>query len=433
MYIFVIAVGAVMLPIIFGGLLAFGTSRLDAVVTSSREEVESRDKGYNPGLTLGHKIKVGLDTEAQLKEARMLAAQKAASIPRGANMRIGRLGQSTLKTAGKALEEDPWTAVKIAQFHGFDGAKMGTAAAEAMAGAPGVATTTTVVPGGKIELVPGKDYEVVTIIGSMSGAEKRQARIANAKAKSKAYKAAKAARDAAGGVVVTTTAAAPATVTQPAAAAPMPTGIPEPNYIEITDDMPPDELRKARIHNSKEKSKYNKALKAAGFDPKAVAAGEVQVSEAAAVPMPATQPVAAAVSVPTNIPEPNYIEITDDMPPDELRKARIHNSKEKSKYNKALKAAGIDPKALETGEAALPTATPAPVPTSEPVAAAPASVATGAPDPTLLASIPAPDYIEMTDNMSPDEKRQARIHNSKARSAYNKALKAAGIDPKSLA
>ena len=31
-----------------------------------------------------------------------------------------------------------------------------------------------------------------------------------------------------------------------------------------------------------------------------------------------------------------------------------------------------------------------------------------------------------------DEKRQARIHNAKARSAYNPALKAAGIDPKSL-
>ncbi|MCA9974084.1 MAG: hypothetical protein KC425_27920, partial [Anaerolineales bacterium] len=47
-------------------------------------------------------------------------------------------------------------------------------------------------------------------------------------------------------------------------------GIPKPNYIEITDDMSPDDLRKARIYNSKERSKYNKALKAAGIDPQSV-------------------------------------------------------------------------------------------------------------------------------------------------------------------
>ena len=252
--------------------------------------------------------------------------------------------------------------MKIARFHGFDGAKAGSASASTVAGAVGAATTTTVVvPGGKIELVPGKDYEFVAIADGMSGAEKRQARIANAKAKSKAYKAAKVARDAAGGVVVTTTtAAAPAAVAQPAAAAAaVPTGIPEPNYIEMTDDMSRDEKRKARIHNSKEKSKYNKALKAAGFDPKAVAAGEVVVPAAAAAPTPVPEPVVAA-----------------------------------------------------------PAAAP---------------VASGAPDPAALAAIPAPEYIEMRDDMAPDEKRQARIHNSKARSAYNKALKAAGIDPKSLA
>ena len=359
MLIFVIAVGAVMLPIIFGGLLALGTSRLDAVVTETREEIENKDKGYNLGLTLGHKIKTALDPEAQLKEARLLAARKAASIPRGSNMRIGRLGHSTLKTAGQALDEDPWTTVKIARFHGFDGAKAGTATAAAGAAAPGgVATTTVVVPSGKIELVPGKDYEFVAIAESMSGGEKRQARIANAKAKSKAYKAAKAARDAAGGVVVTTAAPAaapaPAAVAEPTAVA-MPTDIPEPNYIEITDDMAPDELRKARIHNSKEKSRYNKALKAAGIDPRAAAAGKVQVP--AVAPALAPEPVAAPVAAPAAagapdaaalaaIAAPEYIEITDDMAPAEIRQARIHNSKARSAYNKALKAAGIDPKSV---------------------------------------------------------------------------------------
>jgi hypothetical protein len=34
--------------------------------------------------------------------------------------------------------------------------------------------------------------------------------------------------------------------------------------------------------------------------------------------------------------------------------------------------------------------------------------------------------------MSPDEVRAARISNSKAKSAYNKALKAAGIDPSTV-
>ena len=40
--------------------------------------------------------------------------------------------------------------------------------------------------------------------------------------------------------------------------------------------------------------------------------------------------------------------------------------------------------------------------------------------------------VEITDDMSPDEKRQARIANSKAKSAFNKTLKAAGVDPKSV-
>jgi hypothetical protein len=226
----------------------------------------------------------------------------------------------------------------------------------------GAAPAAVAAPSGRIELVPGKDYEFVEMTDSMAGAEKRQARIANARAKARAYKAAKAAREAAGGV--------PAAAAAPVAAA------------------------------------------------------------------PSAQPVTAAPAVPTGIPEPNYIEITDDMSPDDVRKARIHNSKEKSQYNKALKAAGFDPKAVEAGEVVVPAAAPAPEPTPEPVAAAagsaPAPVASGSPDPAVLASIPKPDYIEITDDMSPDEIRQARIQNSKTRSAYNKALKAAGIDPKSV-
>ena len=52
-----------------------------------------------------------------------------------------------------------------------------------------------------------------------------------------------------------------------------------------------------------------------------------------------------------------------------------------------------------------------------------------APAPVAANVPPPPDYTEITDDMAPDEKRRARIENSKARSAYNKQLKAMGIDP----
>ncbi len=144
--------------------------------------------------------------------------------------------------------------------------------------------------------------------------------------------------------------------------------------------MDPAAKRTARLANTKAKSAYKKALKAAGGDSKAGA--------------PA--PVATAVIEP-----PQLIELTDDMDPAEKRTARLANTKAKSAYKKALKAAGIDPKA----------------------AAAPAAPAGIAP----------PQLIELTDDMDPADKRAARLANTKAKSAYKKALKAAGIDPKSVA
>jgi Arc/MetJ family transcription regulator len=210
-------------------------------------------------------------------------------------------------------------------------------------------------------------------------------------------------------------------------------GIAPPKLIEITDDMSPEDVRKARIANSKAKSAYNKALKAAGVAPGSVEEDGVAVSapagngEAAAVSAPvAARPVA------TGIPEPDYIEITDDMAPDAVRQARIQNSKLRSAYNKALKAAGIDPASLEEGAAITAIVTPlatteASVPESVSVATTSQSGASG-----VAAGVPRPDYIEITDDMSPDDIRQARIQNSKLRSAYNKALKAAGIDPSTV-
>ena len=350
--IFLIAVGVILVPILLGGLLAWSTNRFSTVVETTKEAVENIDKGYNPAMTFGHEVKVDASPEEMLKEARLQAARKAASLPRGANMRIGRKGQVNLRTAGEALDEDPMTAVRIALHHGWDGARTGAVAAVAVPAAPAAAAA----PTGKIELVPGKDYEVIEITDSMSPDEKRKARIANSKAKSAAMKAAKASGvTAAAPVAAGVPAAAPA-----AAAAPQSVNIEPPQLIEITEDMSPDELRKARIANSKAKSAFNKALKSAGVDPKDVEIVDGKVvlpGGAAAVPVAAAAPAATtaapagaapatAPAATANIPEPELIEITDSMSPDEIRAARIANSKAKSAYNKALKAAGIDPKSV---------------------------------------------------------------------------------------
>jgi hypothetical protein len=366
--IFLIAVGVILLPLLLGGLIAWGSSRFDHVVETTKEEVENVDKGFNPTVTFGHEIKADAAPEEMLKQARLEAARKAAITPRGANMRIGRKGHVNLRTAGSALDEDPVTAVRIAMYHGWDGARTGAVAA------------------------------------------------------------------------VATPAAAPA------AAAAQSVDIQPPQYIEITDDTPPEEVRKARIANSKARSAFNKALKAAGVDPndveivngKVVMQGGGPVVTAASAPAAgAVSPAGAAPAAPqsVNIEPPQLIEITDDMPPDEVRAARIANSKAKSAFNKALKAAGVDPSDVEVVDGKVVVAGGEPVVAAAPAAqeapaAAPASAAPG--PAAAAANIPKPELIEITDEMSPDEIRSARIANSKAKSAYNKALKAAGIDPKSV-
>ncbi len=314
--VFLIAVAAVLFVIVLGVVLAWAVARFDGAVQGTKNQVENKSKNYNPAVTLGYAIDLGAAADRQVKEARLLAAKKAAVTPRGANVRIGRLGHATLKTAGKGIEDDPWTAAKIAQFHGWDGVRTGYVAA-----APAVAAAPTAVSVPKPTLIE--------ITDEMSPAEKRKARVANAKANSAYKKALKAA----GG---------DSSVAQPtaAAAAPAPTAtakVPPPQLIEITDDMPPAEKRKARVANAKAKSAYKKALKAAGVDPKAASAP----APAPAAPSPAAAPAAA---IPANAPPPpDLVEITEGMAPDEIRRARISNAKAKSAYKKALKAAGIDP------------------------------------------------------------------------------------------
>lgn len=325
--------------IFFGILIAAIMTRLSAMVNANQMQVETGKQAMNLAMTLGHPVSVNEEFEQQLQEARQAAARRAAVLPRGANMGVGT-GEAQIKTASDNLEGDPMTAVRIARFHTWQGARIGmtTAAAQQVAAPVAVATAAPVLKKPE-DLVPGVDYKVIEITDDMDPAAVRKARIENSKARSAAVKALKESGE---------TVAAPAGVAAPVVAAAAPvaavpmTSIPEPNYIEITDAMSPDEVRKARIQNSKLRSAYNKALKEAGAG--AAATQAVVAAPAAPVaPAPPAAPAPAPASSAAGIPAPQYIEITDNMSADELRRARIENSKMRSAYNKALKAAGIDP------------------------------------------------------------------------------------------
>jgi len=239
------------------------------------------------------------------------------------------------------------------------------------------------------------------------------------------------------GAPVAVAGAAPAAAAQaaaPMAAAPAVSHIEKPKLIEITPDMAPEDVRKARVANAKAEAAYNKALKAAGATP-----GAAQPAVAAAAPV-APQPAPAASAAPApalaGIQPPQLIEITDSMAPEEIRRARVANAKAESAYNKALKAAGIDPAAVKAGAATVAAAPAAPVQTV--AAEAPAAVAP-VPAPSapaggsqIPAGIERPKLVEITADMSPEDVRRARVENAKAQSAFNKALKAAGIDPASV-
>lgn len=326
--------------VIVGALIAVAFSAFHRTVIQEQKAAEEEARSYNPGLTYGFKIPVEADTETQLKAARREAARRAAAMPRGANSRIGK-GNGEVQTAYKGVEEDPISAVKIATIHSWQGLRSGASfsAAETVthASAETAPPTKTV-----DDLEPGKDYEYIEITDDMSPAEKRKARIANVKAKAAAAKALKQSAPAA--------APAPAKpeATAPKAAAPAAGGEPQPGVdyevIEITDDMGPDEVRKARIANVKAKAAAMKAYKASGGDVQAAPAGqEVSAPTQESAAEPAVSGSAAAAA---QIPAPDLIEITDDLAPDEVRKARIHNAKAKAAYKKALKEAGIDPSSV---------------------------------------------------------------------------------------
>jgi hypothetical protein len=421
----------IFLVLLVGLLLAFLFSRADHAVTNTRTAMTAEEKAYNPNVTLGHKIKVQADYEAQLKQARQVAAKRAAALPRGANQQFGRAGESQFAPASQALGNDPQSAVRIARFHGWDGARVGptstAVAAAPVAAAPGArpaAATAGIAP-----------PNLIPITDSMSPEEVRKARIANSKAESAYNKALKAA--ASGAPVAAPAAAAVAAPAATAAGIPAAAGIAPPKLIAITPDMAPEDVRKARVANAKAESAYNKALKAAGVGAGTVAGVEAVVNAEMPGPVTAVAHPEAAAPAAAGVEPPKLIVITPDMSPEDVRKARVANAKAESAYNKALKAAGVDPAALRGGPAVVATAASAP-PSAAPAAtpAAPVgtapSTAASAPAPAAVAGIPAPKLIDITDGMSPEDVRRARVENAKAMSAYNKALKAAGIDPATM-
>ncbi|MGH2537218.1 MAG: hypothetical protein ACRDHL_07470, partial [Candidatus Promineifilaceae bacterium] len=253
--------------------LALAFSNLVSNEQAGRERERSR---YNVAVTEGHRIPLDGDVEDQLKTARQLAAKRAAATPRGANMRIGRFGGGqAYPTAFDGAEQDPVSAVRIAAFHGWQLFRAGGAAARPAQASVQATAGPAARSAGKSpeELVPGVDYPYTEVTEDMPGPEQRRLRIANAKARSAAVKALKRA----GALAAGEAAAQPAADGAPAVAVSQPQAQPangrrgapagEPvagvdyEVIEITDAMSPDEVRRARISNSKARSAAMKAFK----------------------------------------------------------------------------------------------------------------------------------------------------------------------------
>lgn len=326
-------------PVILGALIAIVFRAFNRAVVNEQQAVEQKMRGYNPALTYGYQIPVDADPQTQLKAARREAARRAVMMPRGANALIGQSNGGKVKSAYQGLQNDPITAVKIATIHSWEGVRTGSAFSPAQSVTHAEAATAPPTKSAD-DLVPGEDYPVIEITDDMSPAEKRKARIANVKAKAAA---AKQLKSSAAPAPAPAAATAPAATTAPAPEAAASTREPvageDYEVIEITEDMSPDEVRKARIANVKAKAAAMKAYKAAG----GATAAPAQAEQTAAPEAPAAAESAAPAVVPSNIEPPDLIEITDDMAPEDVRKARINNAKAQAAYKKALKEAGIDP------------------------------------------------------------------------------------------
>ncbi len=128
MNIFILASLVMLGVLLFGLLLTFVMARLSTMVVANSAEVEAQQKerkAVNPKLTGGHPIQPSTDVTEQLEQARKLAAKRAAALPRGANLGIGRLettdARADKKVASLGTTTDPMTAVRIAEFHTWKG------------------------------------------------------------------------------------------------------------------------------------------------------------------------------------------------------------------------------------------------------------------------------------------------------------------------
>ncbi len=345
MNVIVITSIVVVITLLIGALLAIIVRAFSRAVTNEQLAIEAEKNSINQSLTMGFDIPVNAEFADQLKVARELAARQAARMPRGSNLGIGKLGTENQPTAFDGVKSDPLTAVKIAHFHGWQLLHTGAKVAATPEAVAKKAPTRAAEPEKSADdLVPGVDYSFIEITEDMSPAEKRKARIANAKAKSAAIKALKASPTAApatvpeGEQIVEQVQEPVAPVRKSTTEQPVP-GV-DYEVIEITDDMSAEEKRKARIANAKAKSAAMKAYKQAGS-----VVIQTTVAQEDTVPETQPEPIESAppTEIPSDIPEPDIIEISDDMDPGELRKARIHNAKAKAAYKKALKEAGFDP------------------------------------------------------------------------------------------
>jgi len=356
MNVIVIASLVIAFTVLVGALIAVVVLGFSRAITKEQVAIESEKSSYNSGVSMGHAIPVKSDYADQLAVARQIAAKQAASIPRGANLGIGSLGEEQQPTAFDGIKADPITAVKIAQYHGWQGLQPGAQVVSGEHAPTMKSPAQTAEPTkGPDDLVPGVDYEYIEIDDDMNPAEKRKARIANAKAKSAALKTLKESGVASSSPPVDTPVAAQAVdqsagvSSTPAASSAAPVAGVDFEVVEITDDMSADEVRKARIANAKAKSAAMKAYKESGGTMDSSVPQRVEESPAVAASSAPAPAVPAGTPSPdtAGIPKPDYIEITESMDAADLRQARIHNAKAKAAYNKALKEAGIDPATVE--------------------------------------------------------------------------------------
>ena len=179
--------------VIMTGLFAWLLTSMDAAVANNKVVIEQQKERFKPEQTMGFEIAQNQDQTARFLDARKEAAKRAASLPRGGNMGIGRKGAEQLKTASKNLANDPISAFKIAEQQGWNG--MGDFSAMQEAALGGTAVAQTVVKRVRRKLVPGKDYQITPFTDAMSLEEKRKTRVANAKNKYVAMEALKASGD----------------------------------------------------------------------------------------------------------------------------------------------------------------------------------------------------------------------------------------------